>query len=73
MSTGLTTRFMVGRFPFAGQTEQLMFSALRGFTDNFWEIDNIQFSDSSIPEPSVFGISAVGALLLGWRVVRRRR
>jgi hypothetical protein len=27
----------------------------------------------AIPEPSVFALSALGALVLGWRVLRRRR
>ena len=56
-----------------GQSAQLIFSALSGTRDNFWNIDDIQFSNSSVPEPSTLGLSALGALLLGWRVVRRRR
>jgi hypothetical protein len=36
-------------------------------------LDNIFFSDQSVPEPSVFGLSALGALLLGWRALARRR
>jgi hypothetical protein len=54
---------------FAGQSEQLMFSALQG-ENNGWNIDDIQFSSSSVPEPSVFALTALGALLLGffrWR------
>jgi hypothetical protein len=60
---------------FAGQVEQLTFSALRAPTvyGNDWNIDNIQFSDQSVPEPGVFGLSALGALLLGWRGLRGRR
>jgi len=59
---------------FAGQREALSFSALvapGGY--NNWIIDNILFSDQAIPEPSVFGLSALGASLLGWRAMRRRR
>jgi hypothetical protein len=31
-------------------------------------VDNIRFV---VPEPSVFGLSALGALLVGWRILRR--
>jgi hypothetical protein len=51
---------------FAGQTGELLFQG-----DG--ELDNISFSNLRVPEPSVFGLSALGALLLGWRVLRRRR
>jgi len=57
---------------FAGQTEQLMFSALENPTGyNNWNIDNIQFSSSPIPEPSAIGLSALGGLLLAWRHRRK--
>jgi hypothetical protein len=36
-------------------------------------LDAVQFSSLPIPEPSTFGLSALGALLLGWRVLGRRR
>jgi hypothetical protein len=55
---------------FAGQTGELSFVALPnrgGF------IDNIQFSNVPIPEPGVFGLSALGALLIGWRLLPRLR
>jgi PEP-CTERM motif len=54
---------------FAGQSEQLTFSALEGI-NNAWEIDDIQFSPSSVPEPSIFGLFALGGLFFGlcrWR------
>ena len=35
-------------------------------------IDNIQFSDQPIPEPSAFGLFGLGALLLGWRFQRKQ-
>jgi hypothetical protein len=57
---------------FAGQLEQLMFTAPPG-VNNYWELDDIQFSPQSIPEPSVLGLSALGAFLLGWRLLGRRR
>jgi hypothetical protein len=55
----------------AGQNQQLIFSAPPG-NNVYWVIDDIQFSASAIPEPSALGLSALGALLLGWRVLRRR-
>jgi hypothetical protein len=51
---------------FAGQTGELRFQG-------GGELDNIQFSNSPVPEPGVFGLTALGALLLGWRSLRRRR
>lgn len=57
-----------------GQTEKLMFSAIGyngGGGVNNWNIDNIQFSSSSVPEPGVWGLAGVGALAIGLR--RRHR
>jgi len=51
---------------FAGQTGWLQFQGV-GF------LDNIFFSNQSVPEPSALGLSALGALLLAWRGLRRRR
>jgi len=51
---------------FAGLTEQLTFSALEGGGNN-WNIDDIQFSPSSVPEPTTLGLIALGALLFGLR------
>jgi hypothetical protein len=45
--------------PFIGQTGELRF-----FGEG--HLDFIQFSNEPIPEPSVFGLFAFGALLLGW-------
>jgi hypothetical protein len=53
---------------FAGQAEQLMFTASPG-NDNYWELDDIQFSPQVIPEPGIFGLGVLGTLLL----VRRMR
>jgi hypothetical protein len=53
---------------FAGQTEELMFFAESG--GNNWNIDNIQFSSSPVPEPGALALSALGYLSLalrGWR------
>jgi PEP-CTERM motif len=49
---------------FAGLTEQLTFSVLEHYQ---WNLDDIQFSPSSVPEPSVFGLFALGALSVGLR------
>jgi hypothetical protein len=48
---------------FADQIETLSFSALEdsgGY--NNWEIDNIQFSTSPVPEPSILTLSALGGV-----------
>ena len=52
---------------FAGQTGELRFTAP---PESGGLLDNVQFS---IPEPGVFGLAALGAVLVGWRVRRRRR
>jgi len=53
----------------AGDTEQLMFSALEGYGGgNNWLIDDISFSTTAVaPEPSVFALTAIGGLLFGAR------
>jgi len=60
---------------FAEQTGQLLFTAPPGPEDDigYGLIDNIQFSNLGIPEPGVFGLWTLGALLVGWRVRGRRR
>jgi hypothetical protein len=56
---------------FAGQSEQLIFSALNVSSGlNNWNLDNIQFSALPVPEPSSFGLFALGGLfvaLLHWK------
>ena len=51
---------------FAGQTGELRFQG-------GGELDFIQFSDQAVPEPGVFGLWALGMVLVGWRVLGRRR
>ena len=51
---------------FAGQTAELLFVGQGVF-------DDIQFSNQSIPEPSVVGLSVIGSLLLGWRHISKRQ
>jgi hypothetical protein len=55
---------------FAGQSGELRFSAAPNTGGSF---DNIQFSNQAVPEPGLFALSALGALLLGCRVLRPRR
>jgi hypothetical protein len=56
-----------------GQSETLTITALppAGVPPSMLEFDNIQFSSTSIPEPGVIGLSAVGGLLLAWRRWRK--
>lgn len=51
---------------FAGQTGELKFVGGGLF-------DYVHFSKQPIPEPSVFGLFALGALFLAWRLGCRRR
>jgi len=55
---------------YAGQTGQLLFTSPVSSSAQFRNsalLDNIQFSSSSVPEPSEFALTALGALLLGFR------
>jgi hypothetical protein len=48
----------------AGDTEQLTFSALESDSGlNNWEIDDISFSTTTVPEPSPLALTGVGGLL----------
>jgi hypothetical protein len=59
---------------FAGQMTELRFSALWNPSGRSnWNLDSIQFSSLPTPEPGVFGLTGLGALVLGWRVLRQRR
>lgn len=53
----------------AGQNAELEFYAPYG-VNNYWELDDIQFSSSPVPEPSTLALSALCGLAL---VCRRRR
>jgi len=57
-----------------GMTGELRFTALPLAGGGFGgvRLDNIFFSDQPIPEPSVVGFFALGALLLGWRFFKRK-
>ena len=68
LSTGSNYTLYGGNIPaVAGQSKQLIFSALAG--ENFWNIDDIQFSPTAVPEPSELALSILGAVVLGfyWR------
>ena len=53
---------------FSGQSEQLTFSALEGI-NNAWELDDIQFLTSPVPEPGTLALlgAGAGAMMLGLR------
>jgi hypothetical protein len=60
----------------AGQTAELDFTCIAQrphHSDTYLYLDSIQFSTVTVPEPGVFGLSALGALLLGWRGLWRQR
>lgn len=53
---------------FAGLSTQLTFSTTTGGSEgDFLYFDDIQFSPSSVPEPSTLALAAMGGLLLVWR------
>ena len=68
ISTGSNYTLYGGNIPsiLAGQIEQLTFSTPTDGGNNYWEIDDIQFSSSSVPEPNIFGLLALGGLFFGW-------
>lgn len=74
ISTGPNYTMYGGNIPsaFAGQIGQLTFTAPNG-GNNYWAIDNIQFSTRSVPEPGILALAALGALLMGSRALGRRR
>lgn len=53
---------------FAGQVDQLEFTALSGAgpSVNLY-LDSISFSPTLVPEPNMLGLSALGGLFLAWR------
>ncbi|HLX94786.1 MAG TPA: PEP-CTERM sorting domain-containing protein [Verrucomicrobiae bacterium] len=68
ISTGPNYTLYGGNIPsgLTGQMEQLTFAAASG-DNNYWEIDDIQFSTLSVPEPSAFGLLALSGLFFGLR------
>ena len=60
---------------FAGQVETLSITKppVYGQVPPSWVLlDDIGFSGQVVPEPGVFGLSALAALLIGWRVQRQQ-
>ena len=60
----------------AGQQELLDFvlAAQQPHVNNAYVyLDSIQFSDQPVPEPGIFGLFAMGALIFAWRCARRKR
>lgn len=53
----------------AGQSETLSFvePPAAGSQPSMFELDNIQFSTTAVPEPNSFGLFGLGGLLLAWR------
>ena len=74
LSTGANYTLYGGSIPsnFSGQSEQLVLSASEQGGNNFWEIDDIQFSPLAVPEPSVLGLLALGGLFFGLIRFKRR-
>ena len=68
ISTGPDYSMYGGNIPagLAGQLEPLTFTAPQG-ENNYWEIDDIQFSQSSVPEPGILGLLVLGGLFFGFR------
>jgi hypothetical protein len=59
---------------FAGTVAQLTFSTTStGYAGNWLYFDDVQFSASPIPEPSVLGLSVLGGLFLARRCLHRPR
>ena len=50
---------------FAGQIAQLTFNTPQG-NNNYWELDDIQFSSSPVPEPSVWSLIIIFTFMLCW-------
>jgi hypothetical protein len=57
---------------FAGNVETLSLIAPPTGEPNGVEFDAIQFSPSAVPEPSSFGLFALGGLILAWRYRKAR-
>ncbi len=53
---------------FAGQTVELKIAALP--SNNYWNIDSIEFSASTIPEPGAVALAAIGFALLAMKSAR---
>jgi len=63
------TLYAAGISAWAGDTEQLTFTALESDSGmNNWEIDDISFSPNAVPEPSPPALTGIGGMLFAlWR------
>jgi hypothetical protein len=76
LTTAAYTLYGADIHTWADQTAELAFTVFSGrpHIDNaYLTLDAIQFSDQSVPEPGIFALSALGALLVGRRALARRR
>lgn len=54
---------------FAGTVSQLTFSTTSntGYAGNWFYFDDVQFSETAVPEPASFILFGLGVLFLGWK------
>jgi PEP-CTERM motif-containing protein len=64
------TLYGVNVAQFAGMQEDLRFIAPAG--NNHWNLDDIVFSPNPVPEPTTGALFALGGLLVGSRILRRK-
>ena len=69
------TLFAANISAWAGDTEQLTFSALQDtFSINWWELDDISFSPNAVPEPTSFALmGTAGLIFAGSRLFAPKR
>jgi hypothetical protein len=60
---------------FAGMEEDLRFITPKGSPTgpSYWDIDDIVFSTTPVPEPATPALFAAGGVVLGFWVLRRKR
>lgn len=75
LSDPLSGNFVADISAFAGSDATLGFTSfnLGPLGPNALILDSISFSAEPVPEPGVFGLSALGVLLLFWRTCKARR
>jgi len=71
ISAGPRYTLYAGNIPsgLAGQGEELMFATPLG-VNNYWDIDDIQFSPVAVPEPTTVGLLGLVTLSLYWHTRR---
>jgi hypothetical protein len=69
---GITNTFSADISAYAGREVSLQFTSFQlGGYPNGLKLDNIMFIN--VPEPSVWALFGLGAVVLGWRIFRPRR